>query len=83
MGHEKVMQVNYLSNALFALELLPLLGATAAKTETPSRLSWAGLLVHYKSFFLPEAGLGGGGEVLRAEPEDASGKQGRRVYVHC
>lgn len=53
------------------------------KMEMPSRLSWAGLRVHYKSFFLPETGLGGGGEVLGAEPEDASGKQGRRAYVHC
>ena len=38
-GHERVIQVNYHSNALLALELLPLLEATAAKSGHPSRLT--------------------------------------------
>ena len=41
-GHERVMQVNVYSNALLALELLPLLEATAAKRGAPSRLTWVG-----------------------------------------
>jgi hypothetical protein len=75
-GHEKVTQANYYSNALLALELLPFLGATAVKTEVPSRVSWAGSRLYYKSFFLRETGLGGRGEILGVEPEDASGKTG-------
>lgn len=41
-GHERVLQVNYCSEALLALELLPLLEATAAKRGTPSRLTIVG-----------------------------------------
>jgi NAD(P)-dependent dehydrogenase (short-subunit alcohol dehydrogenase family) len=38
-GHERVMQVNLLSNAVLALELLPLLETTALKRGSPSHLS--------------------------------------------
>ena len=45
-GHERVMQINYHSNyhseALLALELLPLFEATAARQGTPSRLAIVG-----------------------------------------
>lgn len=41
-GHERVMQVNFHSNALLALELLPLLESTAVKCGTPSRLTFVG-----------------------------------------
>lgn len=41
-GHEKVMQINYLSNALLTLELLPLMTATADKKGTATRISWVG-----------------------------------------
>lgn len=41
-GHERVMQVNFLSNALLAFELLPLLQQTATKTNNLTRLSWVG-----------------------------------------
>ncbi|TVY35451.1 Short-chain dehydrogenase/reductase [Lachnellula occidentalis] len=41
-GHERVMQVNYLSNAVLSLELLPLLQSTAAKRGAPSRLTLVG-----------------------------------------
>ena len=46
-GHEKSTQVNFLSNALLALELLPLLEATAKQEGTPSRMSWVGSRAHY------------------------------------
>ncbi|KAI4248637.1 MAG: hypothetical protein LQ352_005875, partial [Teloschistes flavicans] len=41
-GHERVMQVNYHSNALLALLLLPLLESTAIKRGQPSRLTFVG-----------------------------------------
>ena len=50
-GHEKVTQVNYLSNALLALELLLLLEATAARTGKATRLSWVGSRMHHSSSF--------------------------------
>ena len=40
--HEKVVQVNILSNALLALELLPLLVETSRMKVVASRLSWVG-----------------------------------------
>lgn len=48
-GHERVIQVNYLSNIMLLLELLPLLEATATKTGSPSRVTWLGSRRHYKS----------------------------------
>jgi hypothetical protein len=51
--HEKVTQVNYLTNALLSFKLLLLLEATAAKTDVTSRLIWVGSCAHYcNSFFL-------------------------------
>lgn len=41
-GHEKVMQVNYLSNVLLTLELLPILEATSKRIGKPTRLTWTG-----------------------------------------
>ena len=41
-GHERVMQVNYHSNALLALLLLPLLESTAVTRGQPSRLTFVG-----------------------------------------
>ena len=48
-GHEKVTQVNYLSNALLALELLPLLESTAAREGVPTRFTWVGTLLPTES----------------------------------
>ncbi|MCJ1433278.1 hypothetical protein MMC27_002637 [Xylographa pallens] len=48
-GHEKVTQVNYLSNALLSLELLPLLEATAARMGQATRLSWVGSRTQHSS----------------------------------
>ena len=41
-GHENVTQVNFLSNTLLYLKLLPLLEAMTTKIGVPSRLSWVG-----------------------------------------
>ena len=56
-GHERNTQVNYLSNVLLTLELLPLLEATAEKTGSPSRLSWVGSRFHMKSNFAGKSPL--------------------------
>lgn len=41
-GHDINIQVNYLSNVLLTLALLPTLEATAAKTGAPTRVTWTG-----------------------------------------
>ena len=48
-GHEHIMQVNYLSNVLLIVELLPHLEASAAKTGSPSRITWVGSRRHTQS----------------------------------
>ena len=48
-GHEKNIQVNYLSNVLLTLALLPALEATAAKTGAPTRVTWTGSRGHIYS----------------------------------
>jgi NAD(P)-dependent dehydrogenase (short-subunit alcohol dehydrogenase family) len=45
-GHERVIQVNYHSDVLLALELLPLLKSTATKRGQPSRLTFIGSGTH-------------------------------------
>ncbi|KXH27319.1 hypothetical protein CSIM01_02603 [Colletotrichum simmondsii] len=42
MGHEATVQVNYLSNVLLTLELLPVLEATARETGRAGRIAWTG-----------------------------------------
>ncbi|RFU24203.1 hypothetical protein B7463_g12132, partial [Scytalidium lignicola] len=46
-GHEKTIQVNLLSPALLALELLPTLEQTAALNGVPSRITWVGSFVQF------------------------------------
>jgi NAD(P)-dependent dehydrogenase (short-subunit alcohol dehydrogenase family) len=46
-GHEKTIQVNVLSPALLALELLPILERTAGLKGVPSRLTWVGSFVQF------------------------------------
>ena len=48
-GHERSVQVNYLSNVLLLLELLPHLEASSIKTGAPSRVSWVGSRTHMSS----------------------------------
>ncbi|KAL1651899.1 hypothetical protein SLS58_000022 [Diplodia intermedia] len=44
--HERTLQVNYLSNVLLLLSLLPLLRASAALARRPSRVTWTGSRAH-------------------------------------
>ena len=46
-GHEKTIQVNLLSPALLALELLPTLENTAVMKGVPSRMTWVGSFVQF------------------------------------
>ncbi|KAJ5886258.1 uncharacterized protein N7473_008932 [Penicillium subrubescens] len=46
-GHERVTQVNYLSNALLVAELLPYLEASAEKIVQPSRITWVGSRMYF------------------------------------
>ena len=48
-SHEKTLQVNYLSNMLLILDLLPHLEASAAKKGSPARITWVGSRSHYSS----------------------------------
>lgn len=41
-GHDQITQVNYFSNVLLLLELLPLLEASARRTGEPARVTWVG-----------------------------------------
>lgn len=55
-NHERTMQVNYLSNALLIVELLPHLEASAAKSGTSTRITWVGSRA-YRNSTLPETSL--------------------------
>jgi NAD(P)-dependent dehydrogenase (short-subunit alcohol dehydrogenase family) len=46
-GHEKIVQVNLLSPALLAVELLPVLENTSLLKGRPSRLTWVGSFVQF------------------------------------
>jgi NAD(P)-dependent dehydrogenase (short-subunit alcohol dehydrogenase family) len=72
-GHEKNIQVNYLSNVLLTLALLPTLETTASKTSSPTRVTWTGSRAHIysslagkkkKEHQLPNEGEGGAISVL-------------------
>lgn len=78
-GHEKVMQVNYLSNALLALELLPLLEATAEATGKPSRLSFVGSTQHQNSSFAKKRPYKSGSSIL-TRMDDKAVYSGMTVY---
>ncbi|KAE8553201.1 hypothetical protein EYB25_004583 [Talaromyces marneffei] len=41
-GHDRIIQVNYCSNALLIAELLPYLEACAEKTGSPTLITWVG-----------------------------------------
>lgn len=51
-GHERTLQVNYLSNAHLVFSLLPLLLSSGEKNSTPSRITWVGSRMQYRSTFI-------------------------------
>jgi NAD(P)-dependent dehydrogenase (short-subunit alcohol dehydrogenase family) len=64
-GHEKDIQVNYLSNVLLTLALLPTLETTANRTGEPTRVTWAGSRMHTHSRLAEKLPLKKGEEVLK------------------
>lgn len=50
-GHERVMQVNYCSNALLVAELLTHLEAAAQQSGHPSRITWVGSRMYFDTSF--------------------------------
>jgi NAD(P)-dependent dehydrogenase (short-subunit alcohol dehydrogenase family) len=56
-GHERVTQVNYLSNALLVAELLPYLEASAEKIGQPSRITWVGSRMYFTTSLEKKAPL--------------------------
>ncbi|KAJ5307754.1 hypothetical protein N7476_008410 [Penicillium atrosanguineum] len=45
-GHEATVQVNYLSNVLLLVELLPYLETSAERSGSPTRVTWVGSRMH-------------------------------------
>ncbi len=64
-GHEKDIQVNYLSNVLLTLALIPTLETTAAKTGAPTRVTWTGSRGHVYSSLAGKRPLKKGEAVLK------------------
>jgi NAD(P)-dependent dehydrogenase (short-subunit alcohol dehydrogenase family) len=56
------IQVNYLSNVLLTLTLLPILEATATKTGKAARVTWTGSQMYVKTSLLKKLPLQRGGE---------------------
>lgn len=63
-GHDRVTQVNYLSNALLVAELLPYLEASAEKIDQPSRITWVGSRMYFTTSLEKKAPLKAGESVL-------------------
>ncbi|KAF4467664.1 Short-chain dehydrogenase reductase SDR [Fusarium albosuccineum] len=64
-GHEKNIQVNYLSNVLLTVSLLPLLEATAGKEGSPTRMTWTGSRTHKRTSLAGNVPLKQGEGVLQ------------------
>ncbi|KAK4038989.1 hypothetical protein C8A01DRAFT_16965 [Parachaetomium inaequale] len=64
-GHEKNIQVNYLSNVLLTLALLPTLETTATKTGEPTRVTWTGSRGHKQSSLAGKPSSKKGEQVLK------------------
>lgn len=69
-GHEKTIQVNFLSNVLLNLKLLPILEATADKTGRPSRVTWTGSRSYRKTSLESELPLKASESVLKHFDEE-------------
>lgn len=69
-GHEKTIQVIYLSNVLLNLKLLPILEATADKTGKPSQVTWTGSRSYRKTSLESELPLKATESVLKHFDEE-------------
>ncbi|KAK1477232.1 hypothetical protein CCUS01_05050 [Colletotrichum cuscutae] len=71
-GHEATVQVNYLSNVLLTLELLPVLEATARKTGRAGRIAWTGSRMVEKTSLAGKTTVPEGGSVLGHLDDEAN-----------
>ncbi|KAF4778421.1 hypothetical protein HER10_EVM0004649 [Colletotrichum scovillei] len=71
-GHEATVQVNYLSNVLLTLELLPMLEATARETGRAGRITWTGSRMVEKTSLAGKATVREGGSVLEHLDDEAN-----------
>ncbi|KAK1727504.1 uncharacterized protein BDZ83DRAFT_572514 [Colletotrichum acutatum] len=71
-GHEATVQVNYLSNVLLTLELLPVLEATARETGRIGRLAWTGSRMIGKTSLAEKAPVREGESVLGHLDDEAN-----------
>lgn len=71
-GHEATVQVNYLSNVLLTLELLPVLEATARETGRAGRIAWTGSRMVEKTSLAGKATVREGGSVLGHLDDEAN-----------
>lgn len=71
-GREATVQVNYLSNVLLTLELLPVLEATARETGRPGRLAWTGSRMIGKTSLAGKATVRKGESVLGHLDDEAN-----------
>ncbi|KAL4747431.1 hypothetical protein BDW72DRAFT_182694 [Aspergillus terricola var. indicus] len=81
-GHEKALQVNYLSNVLLLAELLPYLESTAERTGSAVRITWLGSRTYYLSNSLEKSDiLTYGSAILQyMDSEKASASAGMNQY---
>ncbi|GFF29056.1 retinol dehydrogenase 14 [Aspergillus udagawae] len=63
-GHERVTQVNYLSNVLLITALVPHLKESAEKTGRPVRVTWVGSRMYFDTSLDKKAPLKAGESVL-------------------
>ncbi|KAL4735750.1 hypothetical protein BDV11DRAFT_173536 [Aspergillus similis] len=81
-GHEKALQVNYLSNVLLLVELLPYLESTAERTGSAVRITWLGSRTYYLSNSLEKSDIltYGGGVLQYMDSEKASASARMNQY---
>ncbi|KAL4772673.1 hypothetical protein BDW60DRAFT_206885 [Aspergillus nidulans var. acristatus] len=81
-GHEKALQVNYLSNVLLLAELLPYLESTAERTGSAVRITWLGSRTYYLSNSLEKSDIltYGGGILQYMDSEKAFASAGMNQY---
>ncbi|KAL4989432.1 hypothetical protein BDW68DRAFT_70030 [Aspergillus falconensis] len=81
-GHEKALQVNYLSNVLLLAEILPYLESTSERTGSPVRITWLGSRTYYLSNSLEKSNIltYGGGILQYMDSQKAFASAGINGY---
>ncbi|KAL4993817.1 hypothetical protein BDV10DRAFT_198042 [Aspergillus recurvatus] len=82
-GHEKALQVNYLSNVLLLAEILPYLESSSERTGSPVRITWLGSRTYYLSNSLEKSDIltYGGGILQYMDSQRAFASAGINAYA--